>query len=118
MRNLKISETTRSSSEMDAKANEEAFSQTSSSSFTYPTYTASSTTKSGDSWGKLRATNPHVYFGHDAARNLQIHPHATGLDTGACYGRQLTCVVVPGHEIVSVPSRRVYEEPKGVKSKS
>jgi hypothetical protein len=36
---------------------------------------------------------PHVLFGHDAVGGLQLQPHATGLDTGCCYGRELSGIV-------------------------
>ena|SRR3990167_7079092 len=60
-----------------------------------------------------------LVFGHDAVRGLQLKRKqneeqtilAIGLDTGACYGRQLSAVVFPGATVVQEQAAKVYCEP-------
>lgn len=70
-------------------------------------------------WGALYEGPPHVVFGHNALPDVQIHPWATGLDTGCVYGGRLTAMVLREGEtvpppsermgvLVSVPARRAY----------
>jgi Calcineurin-like phosphoesterase len=72
-------------------------------------------------WGARYRGPPHVVFGHNAQAELQIHPAATGLDTGAVYGGRLTALVLAegarppppaerGEVLVSVPARRRYAD--------
>ncbi|HXX65914.1 MAG TPA: metallophosphoesterase [Polyangiaceae bacterium] len=70
-------------------------------------------------WGTLYQGPPHVVFGHNALTDPQLHPWATGIDTGCVYGGRLTALVLAAREpvprghavlakLASVPARRVY----------
>jgi hypothetical protein len=70
-------------------------------------------------WADHYAEEPHIVFGHNAIDGLQLHPHATGLDTGCVYGGALTALVleeassVPpvdsrSAQIVRIPAHRAY----------
>lgn len=74
-------------------------------------------------WGERYEGPPHIVFGHNALGGLQLHPWATGLDTGCVYGRALTAMVLaPGQPVprevrarrpllVTIPARKVWFDP-------
>jgi hypothetical protein len=60
----------------------------------------------GTLWGALYEGPPHIVFGHHALSAPQIHPWATGLDTGCVYGGELTALVLAEGEHVPEPAAR------------
>ncbi len=61
----------------------------------------------GRLWGSLYHGPPHIVFGHNARLDVQLHPHATGLDTGCVYGGKLTALVLPpASPVPPIDSRR------------
>jgi bis(5'-nucleosyl)-tetraphosphatase (symmetrical) len=65
-------------------------------------------------------SNPLIVYGHDATMGLQQTATSIGIDTGCCYGNQLSaCEVtinledcrVDRREIIQVAAKRVYSEP-------
>lgn len=77
-----------------------------------------------ESWAARYMEGPHIVFGHDAQRGLQLHPLATGLDTGCVYGGALSALVLEAGQpvpndteerrrcIVSVKASAVHFEPR------
>jgi hypothetical protein len=75
--------------------------------------------KWGPPWAARYEGPPHIVFGHNARKDPQLHPDATGLDTGCVYGGSLTALVIPlgstppaAHEradaLIAEPARRAY----------
>ncbi len=60
----------------------------------------------GPLWGARWQGPPHVVFGHNARKNPQLHPDATGIDTACVYGEHLTALVLPEGSAVPPPKDR------------
>jgi len=59
-----------------------------------------------ESWAASYRDKPHLVFGHDARRGLQLHSAATGIDTACVYGGSLTALVLPQGETMPFPNDR------------
>jgi hypothetical protein len=57
-------------------------------------------------WGRRYTGPPHIVFGHNAQREPQLHPWATGIDTGVVYGERLTAMVLEPGQRVPPPEKR------------
>ena len=68
--------------------------------------TGEPSTKWGPPWGARYSGPPHVVFGHNARKDPQLHPDATGLDTGCVYGGLLTALVIPTGSLPPEPAER------------
>jgi len=68
-------------------------------------------------WGAAWRGPLTVVHGHDAARGLQVHDHAVGVDTGCVNGGRLTAYLLPGKTLVSVDAKRKYRTLKKLKSR-
>lgn len=77
--------------------------------------------KWGKPWGEIYEGPEHIVFGHNARKVPQLHPFATGLDTGCVYGGRLTGMLLADGEppppvrerpecLVSVPARESYSD--------
>lgn len=58
------------------------------------------------SWAADYTGPPHVVFGHNALSGVQLHPHATGLDSACVYGGALTALVLTEGASVPPPEAR------------
>lgn len=61
-------------------------------------------------WASAWKGPNQVVFGHDARRGLQLFDTkwATGLDTGAVYGKQLTGIILPDRRLVQVDALKEH----------
>ena len=63
---------------------------------------------SGKAWYEFYKGKKLVVHGHWAAQGLVVRENVISLDSGCVYGRALSCVVLPGRQIISVPAQKAY----------
>jgi Calcineurin-like phosphoesterase len=68
----------------------------------------SSSGKAAVPWASVWPGPERILFGHDARRELQQYEWATGIDTGVCYGKKLTGLILPQRKLVQVDAVRVH----------
>lgn len=59
-------------------------------------------------WFELYTGKKLVVFGHWAAMGLVWRDNAIGLDTGCVYGKQLSCLELPGRKLTQVDALEQY----------
>jgi hypothetical protein len=57
----------------------------------------------------------HVVFGHSGFLKVARFSHATGIDLGCCFGRELCALILPEWRFVTVPARAEYKKSSRVK---
>jgi diadenosine tetraphosphatase ApaH/serine/threonine PP2A family protein phosphatase len=68
--------------------------------------------REGVPWYEEYEGEKTVLFGHWPAREPRRSRRAIGLDTGCVYGHRLTAYIIETAELITVESRRVYDEPR------
>jgi len=62
----------------------------------------------GTPWAEFWNGPEFVVYGHTPRREVAVHPHAIGIDTGCVHGGFLTAMVLPERRRIQIPARRVY----------
>lgn len=60
-------------------------------------------------WYGLYEGNKLVVYGHWAAQGLKIKRKTIGLDSGCCYGRQLSALILPERKIIQQTAYDTYQ---------
>ncbi|MCG9896098.1 MAG: polynucleotide kinase-phosphatase [Fimbriimonadaceae bacterium] len=63
-------------------------------------------------WAKDYRGQALVVYGHTPVTEPVFFNRTINIDTGCCFGGRLTALRYPEQELISVPARKVYAEPK------